>query len=152
MTSTVEIVSNITKIFRFYDLFDNQESIWCDVTINVKHLKYNTGQEFYDITYSYLYNHDNNVDNINNVNNDYNINDLNSEDDNDIYRTNPFYYKRKIITFDMLDGVIVAKNSMTDEMVKYLLMDFDELDKHIGNTWTVLYKANIMFALAFMWD
>ena len=150
MTSTVEYVSNITKTFRFYDLFDNQESIWCDVTINVKHLKYNSGQEFYDITYSYVYNHDNKYD----IQVVYDIiNDLISDDDdNDIYRTNPFYYKRKLITFDMLDGVIVAKNSMTDEMVKYLLMDFDELDKHIGNTWSVLYKANIMFALAFMWD
>jgi len=41
---------------------------------------------------------------------------------------------------------------MTDEMVKYLLMDYEELDLYIGNTWNVQYKANIMFALAFLWD
>ena len=145
MTTNTQIISNITKIFRFYDLFDNQETVWCDVSINVKQLNYQSGQEFYDITYNYVYS--NNLHTL--TSND--ENDENDENDK-IYRTNPFYYKNTIITQDMLDGVIIAKNSMTDEMVKYLLMDFEELDKYIGNTWNVQYKANIMFALAFMWD
>ena len=142
MTTNTQTVSDITKIFRFYDIFDNQETKWCDVTINVKHLLYSGGQEFYDITYSYNYSKE--LDSFNE--------DLNIDEIDEIYRTNPFYYKNKIITSDMTEGVIVAKNSMTDEMVKYLLMDYTELDLYIGNTWNIQYKANVMFALAFMWD
>ena len=92
-------------------LFDNQESLWCDVSINVKHLSYGISQEYYDITYHYAYSR-----NIKPfiVNVDDNVDEL--------HRKNPFYYKKNIISSDMLDGVIIAKNSMTDEMVKYLLV------------------------------
>jgi len=137
--STTQIMSDVTKTVRFQDLFDNQDSNWCDVAINVKHLLYQNGNNFYDITYTYTYSVTG-------------LDDSNSDDGDEMYRTNPFYYKNSIITSDMLDGVIVAKNSLTDELVKYLLMDNEELDQYIGNTWCVQYRANLMFMLAFMWD
>ena len=137
--STTQIMSDVTKTVRFHDLFDNQDSNWCDVEINVKHLLYQNGNNFYDITYTYTYSVTR-------------LDDSNSDDDDEMYRTNPFYYKNSIITSDMLDGVIVAKNSLTDELVKYLLMDNEELDQYIGNAWCVQYRANLMFMLAFMWD
>ena len=153
VTSNKEIMSDITKTFRFYDILDNDETRWCDVEINIKELVYTNGTMFYDISYKYcdyldLIDLDSDSDN-DNDNDNGNYNHANCFIKN---KANPFYYKRNIITQNMIDGVIIAKNSMTDEMVKYLLMDYEELDQYIGNTWTVLYKANIMFAFAFMWD
>ena len=146
MLSTTQTLSDTSKTFRFYDLFDNIDTKWCDVTINVKHLRYSGDNDFYDITYSYQYSSNNN-----DLLTGYIFDDSNSDDD-EIYRTNPFYYKNALITSDMLDGVIVVKNSLTDEMVQYLMMEYDEMDNHIGNTWNVQYKANVMFTLAFLWD
>ena len=128
------------KIFRFYDILDNDQSQWCDVEIKIKELVYDNDSKFYDITYNYYDNFD--------------LIEFDNASENRFIKNkaNPFYYKCKMTTPDMINGVIVVKNSMTDEMIKYLLMDYEELDKYIGNTWGVQYKANIMFALALMWD
>jgi hypothetical protein len=159
-----EIISDTTKVFKFYDLFDNDESNFCEVTINVKELLYENGNKFYDISYTYAYtgvtgnivedsNRTNGEDDEDDVDRIYEI--LEPYNPLNLPRSNPFYYiyhKRNNIEVDSLEGVIVAKNSMTDEMIKFLLMEYEEMDKHIGNTWGVQYKANIMHSLALLWD
>ena len=134
------IISELAKTIRFYDLFDNVEYIFCDVTINVKLLLYSNTNKYYDITYSYKYSNGSSLD--------IPIENLSDKEN----RTNPFYYKQNSLSNDSYNGVIVAQNSLTDKMIEYLLMDSDELENYIGSTWYVQYKANIMYMLSFMWD
>jgi hypothetical protein len=51
-----------------------------------------------------------------------------------------------------LTGEIVADNSLTQEMLKYLSMDSTELEKVMGNSSVVRYRANILASLAHFWD
>tara|TARA_Y100000591_G_scaffold149662_1_gene128573 strand:- start:4970 stop:5464 length:495 start_codon:yes stop_codon:yes gene_type:complete len=161
-----KIVNETTKVFKFYDLFDNDERNYCETTINVKTLLYENGNEYYDISYSYAYTNVTGIEETSHRS----ISERDDETiDEDIEqydkllptnalnlpRTNPFYYiyhKRTNIESDSLEGVITVKNSMTDEMVKFLMMDYKDMDKHIGNTWCVQYKVNIMHSLALLWD
>ena len=95
------IISEVTKTVRFYDLFDNVEDIFCDVTINVKLLLYSNANKYYDITYSYKYSNGSCLD----------ISIEKLEDNAN--RANPFYYKQQSLSDDSYDGVIVAQNSLT---------------------------------------
>ena len=141
-----EIISELTKVFKFYDIFDNDERNYCEVTINVKVLKYDNGNQYYDVSYSYSY-----------INETGNTEEFLKIGSFNVQRSNPFYYiycrRNDIhnIDGDSLEGVIVVKNSMTDEMIKYLLMEYKEMN-NIGTTWCVQYKVNVMHALALMWD
>ena len=118
--------------FRFLDIFDSCENDehYCDVTIAIRVLIYESGLSYYDITYSYDF----------------------SGDDNEAKRAHPFNYNRNIIMSDGVNGVIVKKNSLTDQLVRYLLMDVDELKQCIGITWWIQYKIQIMEALNLFWD
>ena len=94
----------------------------CTVHITIKTLSYNSGGYFYDISYSYTVSQGA----------DY---------------LHPFGDKP-----NSAEGDILAKNSMTEEMVKFLLMDTDTLSKVCGNTHPDSYKVGIMRALANLWD
>ena len=120
------------KDFRFYDIFDNQDHIYCDLKIIVEE-KTSGGRIIYDITYKY------NIPQIENV--DYNLS----------LRTHPFYYSKEIEEHDK-EGVIVNKNPMTEQLVKFLLMDKAELEQYTGGTYWVQYKIKIMESLAKFWD
>lgn len=50
------------------------------------------------------------------------------------------------------DGVIVAKNSMTEHMIRHLVMPEDELHAVCGLGTASDYRAKIIRALATMWD
>lgn len=129
-------------VFRFYDFHDNIEENYCIVKINISIMTYHNKQQYYDISYSYSY-----------INNDTINNDtINTIDIHKTNRTNPFYYKQSQLCDDAYEGVIVYKNDITDQLVKYLMMKDEELDNICGNTWMVQYRANIMFMLALMWD
>ena len=120
------------KDFRFYDIFDNQDHIYCDLKIIVEE-KISGGRIIYDITYKY------NIPQIEGV--DYNLS----------LRTHPFFYSKDIQPEDK-EGVIVNKNPMTEQLVRFLLMDQAELDQYTGGTYWVQYKIKIMEALAKFWD
>ena len=125
--------NNITKkTFRFYDIFDNQEHIFCDLKVIVEE-KMSGGKNIYDITYQY------NIPQIEGVDYDLSL------------RTHPFFYSKDIQPEDK-QGVIIIKNPMTDQLVRFLLMDQDELDEYTGGTYWIQYKIKIMESLAKFWD
>ena len=53
---------------------------------------------------------------------------------------------------DDIDGVILAKNEMTDKMVEYLLKEPSQLVDLIGESTVQCYKAHIIQTLARLWD
>lgn len=127
-------MSEIKRIvdFRFFDIFDNREDVYCDVKIIVIE-KISGDVPIYDITYKY---------------------DIpyNSEEHFEkSKRAHPFFYSKNI-TEDDKEGVIVFRNSLTEKLVEYLLMDKEDLEKISGNTWWVQYKIKIMETLAIFWD
>ena len=121
----------IEKTFKFYDIFDNkydaeQNEEYCYVTINVKS-KISGEKPIFDISYSYSY--------------------PNSRSQ----RANPFNYSKNIEHTDM-EGVIVFKNSLTEKLVEYLMMDQEETEKVSGGTYWLQYKIKVMETLANFWD
>ena len=50
------------------------------------------------------------------------------------------------------DGEIIVKNEMTDTMIKYLMMDDDELIKYIGRVMPQYYRMKIMHNIHNLWD
>ena len=50
------------------------------------------------------------------------------------------------------EGEIIVKNSFTQEMIKYLLMDFNELEKYSGVSTPNYYKIQIIQAISLFWD
>jgi len=56
--------------------------------------------------------------------------------------------------FNRLENSIplrVIKNSLTEKMVQYLLMDDADLECHIGYTSVQKYRQNIMLSLSYYW-
>lgn len=122
----------INKTFRFYDIYDNCQDIYCDVKISVEE-KISGGKNIYDISYTYT---------IPNISDEHIV--LSK-------RAHPFFYSKNIKEEDK-EGVIVCKNSMTEQLVKFLLMDQKELEKEIGGAYWIQYKIKIMESLAIFWD
>ena len=133
---------------RFYDPHDNMAHTYCDMKIQVDIKRYTDGREYYDISYSYMY--DERTCIINEITNDTSMVEMIEK--HKTIRTNPFYYHKSMIRDDSFLGVIVFKNTLTDKLVEYLLMSDKDLDSVSGNTWSVQYRANIMLTLALMWD
>lgn len=123
----ININSSITKKFRFIDEFDNNNNEFCDITIKVDE-KYYNNTTYYNISYNFSYS---------------NPNDL-------AYKCNPF--KQIDTNIQHCDGEIIVKNSFTQEMIKYLLMDFNELEKYSGLSTPNYYKIQIIQAISLFWD
>ena len=51
-----------------------------------------------------------------------------------------------------IDGDLIVKNSMSEKLIEYLLMGFDELEEFTGNSTPQGYKGNIMRAITYLWD
>ncbi len=109
--------------FLVVDTFNSD--LQCRVTVVVKTLLYDTGHEYYDISYSYTYK---------------------TEDSKHL---NPF---NDNLASQSDEGDIIIKNAMTTQMVTYLLKDEDELAREIGNHCPIQYKSQIMRALSLFWD
>lgn len=62
----------------------------------------------------------------------------------------PFYNNKELM--EHIEGDIIIKNSMTEKMIEYLLMDENELENYSGNTSAMDYKKNIMIDLVRFWD
>ena len=120
------IISERTQTTRFYS-FD--KLYWCDITINIRHIKYLDETEYYYIEYDIVFknNHNNDKD----------------------YCDNSHPFNNNIFIKD-IGGCIVAKNGITDSLVNYLLMGFEDLEHYCGNTLPYLYKSNIMKSLSLL--
>tara|TARA_B100001093_G_C26828891_1_gene1015269 strand:+ start:436 stop:819 length:384 start_codon:yes stop_codon:yes gene_type:complete len=53
---------------------------------------------------------------------------------------------------ELAGGDIIIKNSMTKEMVKYMMMNDAELEKFSGRNTPQTYRTHIIQALVKMWD
>jgi hypothetical protein len=95
----------------------------CKVNISISTKIYDDGKYFYDISYRYTF-----------------------STPHTSY-LHPFLGKK-----DSAEGVIIAKNAMTEEMIRHLLMDDDELANVSGHVNPVCYKKSIMHALSQLWD
>jgi hypothetical protein len=104
-----------------------------NVSINVNLLQYLNGRQYYDIEYKYTFDKGNLTD-INNIK----------------------MHKRNILSFGLreesMNGDIIFKNDMISNMITYLLMDDDTLEKYSGNSTAQCYRKNIMISLSNFWD
>ena len=55
-----EILQNNLAVFKFTNEFNPVENEYCEITVNVKKIKYQNGELYYDIDYKYKYSHKNN--------------------------------------------------------------------------------------------
>ena len=128
------ILSTTEKTFRFNDEVLEDPRYYCDTTFTVEKKQYTTGKEFYYITCKNKYSFDNILS----------------------LKCSPFYD-------DMTNGkskteqcyndiLIIVSNPMSDMMVKYLLMEYDELSKLSGNVSGMNYKIGIIKSLCHFWD
>lgn len=126
-----------TATFTFSDQMNRHNTTKCLVTITVKetdegNLKNNSN--VYDITFEYKYKIGDKI-----------------TDATNIKAPHPFAYCGKSMR-ELADGEIVIKNSMTTEMVKYMMMNDDELCKHIGLSTPQHYRTMTMINLMRLWD
>ena len=119
--------NDITKKFRFIDEYDSNNNEFCEITIRVFE-KYYNNTTYYDITYDFSY----------------------SNPNDQAQKCNPFIQMDNNIQHS--DGEIIVKNSFTQELIKYLLMDFDELEKYSGLSTPNYYKIKIIQAISLFWD
>ena len=68
-----------------------------------------------------------------------------------VIRPCPFAYHSDAIK-ESYSGVIVVKNEMTTAMVKYLLMEDQELSNYTGTSDPSRYRNNIMVHITHFWD
>jgi hypothetical protein len=103
----------------------------CDIKVNVKHTKYDyDGKECYHISYEYTF-PDGQPSNIENP-------------------AHPFFNKND--QKHETTGVIVVKNDVTENLVKYLLLSDEELSKFTGTTTPMAYRRYMMLTLDMLWD
>ena len=91
--------------------------------------------EYYDVSYFPRYSH-------NNMLRAYYCNPLHSLDE-----IKPNNNIINLIHHEHYAGDIVVKNSMTDILIYYILMDFEQLATHCGNICPRDYKIRIMLSL-----
>jgi hypothetical protein len=67
---------------------------------------------------------------------------------------NPFFggWDGGASSSDCRHGDTISANEMTEKMVEYLLMDFEELAKYSGNKSALSYKISLMRGITFLWD
>ena len=104
---------------------DNMDSnIKCEVKFSVRIEKYDTGDEYYYISYDIL--------------------------SGKINSAHPFYNKKVFI--EHTEGDIIFKNSMTEKIVEYMLMNDDELSQYTGSTTQNFYRKTLMKSIALLYD
>jgi len=129
-----KVLSRQEKTFRFVDLLGStdNDNIYCDINITVEELQYENGHIYYMIKYKNTFS---------------NQTDLKKDE---INQAHPFFYDKQFIS--NIDGDVIVKNKMTEQIINHLLMDPSELSLHSGSTTPMNYRANIMKMIALMWD
>lgn len=103
--------------------------IWCDTTITVQEKTYDNGKQYFDIDYSYAY--------CSEVQNNQHLEE---------------YCNPLLLMKGNTDGEIIVKNSFTAELIRYLMMDYDELREFTGNSTPQDYKMRLMHTIQNFWD
>jgi hypothetical protein len=121
-------------VVQFYDETFNITKAYYDVKITVKTRLYDSGVEYYDITYNYKFH----------------PMELKNEDD-------IFYFQKVIHPFYQEDqqgkyGEIIRKNKMTTCLVEYLLKSDEALMEDIGLSTPQRYRSDIIHSIARLWD
>jgi hypothetical protein len=114
--------------FNLHDQFGLDQHLFTTVGIIVAHNKYTDGGEFYDISYEYTY----------------------SKGNETTRRGHPFVGYPNMD--DHTEGDIIAVNELTTALVKYALMDIDELRNHSGRVHPNTYKLSVLHAITEFWD
>ena len=121
-SNTNKTIDTQTNDTRFYPSFylGEENNVWCDITINVETFVY-SGVYFYRITYNCQPNSNN---------------------------SNSSFYNQ----FNKLTKIpyTIYKNNVTTELVKYLLMDNEELSLYSGRTTPEKYKRILIHFINMM--
>ena len=126
----------VTKTFIFADEFCNNLAKKCETKITIEE-KISNNSLVFNISYEHVI-----IDNEKRIT-------VRSVDD--LQKPCPFAYSTEEAR-DNYEGVIVIKNEMTSAMVKFLMMDDDELSRHSGNSTPQHYRELIMVELTHFWD
>ena len=126
-----------TKTFTFKDDFNFNSTKECRTTITIEDTISNNSP-----VYHIAYNHNIVGDGVN-----YAFNGFGQ----DVPKPCPFAYFPDVIK-ESFEGVIIIKNEMTTPMVKYLMMEDDELSKHCGLSSPADYRKKIMVLITQFWD
>lgn len=130
MSSTIQ-----EKIFTLVDEMGDTDAT-CQTTITIID-KISNNTPVYEINYKHAINKQGVLTPINDI--------------KDIEKPCPFVYCKENVK-EMYSGEIIVKNSMTQEMVKFLMMDDDELSQHTGTTTPQHYRCLIMVNILDFWD
>jgi len=103
---------------------DMNEDIKCTIKIIVETKLYEDERIFYYINYIY--------------------------ENSDINSAHPFYKRKKLL--EHLDGDIVFKNPMTENLVDMLLMNDSELSSYSGSTTPDTYRKSLMKTITLIFD
>ena len=122
MTTVLEVVNSN---FKFKELDGKESNLYCLIDVTVKKVKYATNEVYYDISYKCLY----------------------SSEDSLCKKLNP------LLNIETgYNGEIIFANEMSDILVKYLLMPFDELNKFSGRVTAEQYKRQVIKSINLFWD
>ena len=124
-------IFNKSQTFRFHPFDSSDKSKWCDVTAIVRLIRYEDSSEYYYISYEYVFSNKN----------------LKEREIDDCH---PFYGNPELM--EHIEGDLIVKNSMSEKLIEYLLMGFDELEAFTGRSTPQGYKGNIMRAITYLWD
>lgn len=125
MSNVLEITN---KQFKFDGDSKIDNGIYCLINVTVKKIKYVSNEIFYDIDFKHIYSSENSLcKNLNPL--------LNLEEKDTVY-----------------EGDIIVSNELTDIIVKYLLMSFEDLQKHSGRVTAQQYKKQIIKSINLFWD
>lgn len=122
MTTVIEVANSN---FKFKESDGKESNLYCLIDVTVKKVKYATNEVYYDINYKCLY----------------------SSEDPLCKKLNP------LLSIETgYDGEIIFANEMSDILVKYLLMPFNELEKYSGRVSAEQYKKQIIKSINLFWD
>ena len=136
VNSNVYITRNLNRTFIFEDEITGQSNISSSVTATFREEYYaHEKKSYYFVSYKVV---------------DYKDGEVYKGPDK--LRSNPFYgIEGERLEF-LMEGEPVLKNSFTEIMYKYLLMEDEELQIHTGRTTPQHYRKSIMLSIDNFWD
>jgi hypothetical protein len=135
-----------TNVVQFFDEFSNLSQSQSQDLTNIPHYnttidielkQYADGKRYYYISYNYKF-----VPSAN----------YSKEINLDMKKKAHPFFQFKHIEKSSYEGDIVFCNEMTTQMIEYLLLDDNELEKKTGTTTAQQYRKTIMSSLALLWD
>lgn len=131
---TTKIINTQSKTFKFNDEFNSisDDMPHYMLTINVTEFENKYKKLYYEINYKLLFVPSNNVNN------------------NEEYKISAHPFVSFNNDYTKSDNVIVYKNSLTQILIDFLLMDYIPLQEHSGRTTSQRYKSNIIESLALL--